>query len=54
MNKNNRWVKLAEMIPWEELIIVYSKRMSDFGRPALSPRIAIGALIIKTTLGLSD
>lgn len=54
MNRNNRWVKLAELIPWEELIPVYAKRMSEFGRPALSPRIAIGALIIKTTLALSD
>lgn len=54
MNRNNRWVKLAELLPWEELILVYAKSMSEFGRPALSPRIAIGALIIKTTLGLSD
>lgn len=54
MKRNNRWVKLAESLPWEELIIVYAKNMSDFGRPALSPRVAIGALIIKTMLGLSD
>lgn len=54
MKRDNRWVKLAESLPWEELIKVYAKSMSDFGRPALSPRVAIGALIIKTMLGLSD
>ncbi|MDP2366120.1 MAG: IS5 family transposase [Ignavibacteria bacterium] len=54
MNRNNRWVRLSEILPWEELVGIYSKSMSDFGRPALDSRIAIGAMIIKTKLGLSD
>lgn len=54
MNRNNRWVRLSEILPWEELVGIYSKAMSDFGRPALDSRIAIGAMIIKTKLGLSD
>jgi hypothetical protein len=54
MNRNNRWVRLSEILPWEELIGIYAKAMSDFGRPAIDPRIAIGAMIIKTKLGLSD
>ena len=54
MNRNNRWVRLSEILPWEELIGIYVKSMSDFGRPALDSRIAIGAMIIKTKLGLSD
>jgi len=54
INRNNRWVRLSEILPWEQLIGIYSKSMSDFGRPALDSRIAIGAMIIKTKLGLSD
>lgn len=54
MNKNNRWVMLSEILPWEELISIYSRSMSDFGRPAIDARKAIGAMIIKTKLGLSD
>lgn len=54
MNRNNRWVRLSEILPWDELIGIYSKAMSDFGRPGIEPRIAIGAMIIKTKLRLSD
>lgn len=54
MNRNNRWIRLSEILPWEELTGIYAKAMSDFGRPALDSRIAIGAMIIKTKLGLSD
>jgi hypothetical protein len=54
MNRNNRWIRLSEILPWDELIGIYSKAMSNFGRPAIEPRIAIGAMIIKTKLGLSD
>lgn len=54
INRNNRWVLLSEILPWEELIGIYSKAMSNFGRPSLEARIAIGAMIIKTKLGLSD
>lgn len=54
MNRKNRWVLLSELLPWEELIKIYNKSMSNFGRPALDARIAIGAMIIKAKLGLSD
>jgi len=54
INRNNRWVLLSEILPWEDLVSIYSKAMSNFGRPSLEPRIAIGAMIIKTKLGLSD
>ena len=54
MDRNNRWIKLSEIIPWEELTGIYSKAMSDFGRPGIDGRIAIGAMIIKAKLGLSD
>jgi IS5 family transposase len=54
MDRNNRWVKLSEIIPWEELTGIYKRAMSDFGRPGIDGRIAIGAMIIKARLGLSD
>jgi transposase, IS5 family len=55
LDKRNRWVKLAEEMPWEELSVVYNKALSvSEGRPALSARVVVGALIIKHMLGLTD
>ena len=55
LDKTNRWVRLAEKIPWDEFAKIYSKALcEDFGRPALDARIVIGALIIKHRKGLSD
>ena len=55
LDKNNRWVRMANEIPWDDLVNIYSRSLSiDFGRPSVSPRVVIGALIIKHLLGLSD
>ena len=56
LRSDNRWIKIAKFIPWEEFEILYSKSLSSsqMGSPALSVRIAIGALIIKERLGTSD
>lgn len=56
LNGNNRWVRLAEMIPWELVEEIYAKNFtsSDRGAPAKSARLAFGALIIKERLGVSD
>ena len=55
LNKNNRWVILAELIPWDELVSIYVKKMSPkMGRKSLSTRLVIGAMIIKHTEALSD
>ena len=55
LDKTNRWVVLAQHIPWDEFARIYASAMrDDFGRPALDARIVIGALIIKHTKGLSD
>ena len=56
LRSDNRWVKIAKFIPWEEFESLYSKSLSgsQMGSPALSVRIAIGALIIKERLGASD
>jgi hypothetical protein len=56
LRSDNRWVKLAKFIPWEEFEVAYAKNLSGsgLGPPAMSVRIALGALIIKEKLGTSD
>lgn len=56
LRSDNRWVKIAKFIPWEEFELLYSQSLSDsqMGSPALSVRTAVGALIIKERLGTSD
>jgi len=55
LKKDNRWVKLADAIPWNDLEEIYGQKFSPkMGRPGLSARIAIGALIIKHRQNLTD
>ena len=55
LDKNNRWALLANRLPWDDLVKTYAKAMrEDFGRPAISPRIVIGSIIIKHRKRLSD
>ena len=56
LRSDNRWVKLAKQIPWEEIEDLYASSLSGTGQgaPALSVRIALGAMIIKERLRMSD
>jgi hypothetical protein len=55
LSGKNRWVKLAAMIPWETFESSYAAQFSEGrGAPAKSFRMALGALIIKERLGVSD
>ena len=55
LSGDNRWIKLAELIPWDELEDDYAAQFcKGFGAPAKPFRMALGALIIKTRLGLTD
>ena len=56
LRSDNRWVKLAKQIPWEEIEALYASSLSGTGQgsPALSVRVALGALIVKERLGMSD
>jgi len=55
LDKHNRWVKLAECIPWDELAESYYRGVAtDRGRPLKDARLVIGAVIIKHKLCLSD
>ena len=55
LNGNNRWIKLANIIPWEDFEREYSEQFSDsMGAAALPFRVALGALIIKERLRITD
>jgi transposase, IS5 family len=55
LSSDNRWVMMADLIPWKELESEYSLFFSkEMGAPAKSFRMALGALIIKEKLGISD
>ena len=55
LDKNNRWVKLSECIPWDELAESYYRGLpTDRGRPLKDARLVIGAVIVKHKLCLSD
>ena len=55
LDKNNRWVKLSECVPWDELAEGYYQGLSvGQGRPSKDARLAIGAVIIKHKLCLTD
>lgn len=53
--KKNRWVELASIMPWEHIEQIYMTAFqSENGRPALSSRIAFGAIFIKEYNHLTD
>jgi hypothetical protein len=55
LSSDNRWVVLASLIPWGEFEEEYSEKFSmEMGAPAKPFRMALGALIIKEKLGISD
>lgn len=55
LDEDNRWVKMSNCIPWDELALGYYQCLSsDQGRPAKDARLVIGAVIIKHKLCLSD
>ena len=52
---DNRWVRLSSVVPWDRFASSYISLMnSDFGRPGISPRLVLGALIIKHKEKLDD
>ncbi|QSX09266.1 IS5 family transposase [Alkalibacter rhizosphaerae] len=56
LNKNNRWVILADLIPWSDFEDAYAKNFkpSNKGEEALSVRVALGTLILQTKMKLVD
>ena len=55
MNPDNRWIKMADRIPWDEFEIKYARLFpSDTGNVAKPLRKALGVLIIQTKFQFSD
>lgn len=55
LDKNNRWLKLAYELNFDEMAKIYYRGMNkDFGAPGKDARLVIGAIIIKFKLKLSD
>lgn len=56
LDPKNRWVQLSQLIPWEEFEQQYAEHFVDYqmGAPAKPFRMALGALLIKEKLGITD
>ena len=55
MNPNNRWIKMADSVPWDVFEKKYSRLFkSKTGNVAKPVRMALGALIIQTKFQYSD
>lgn len=55
LDPDNRWIVLAQLVPWELADEIYRESLcGDFGAPALPARVALGALLIKERLRLTD
>ena len=55
LTSTNRWVKLSRLLPWDSIVKPYDTQFkSEEGRPPISGRIVLGAVIIKHLLNLSD
>jgi len=55
LDKHNRWVILADLIPWDDLAKVYCQKLDcNNGRKSVDVRTVIAALIVKHKLCLDD
>ena len=56
LSKSNRWVKLADNLPWDKIEQEYNKRLKNrhHGAGNKPARMVVGALIVKHVENLSD
>ena len=54
LDKNNRWVRLEQLVPWDSMAEILMERLSDYGRGTVDLRYVLGALLIKGIEDLSD
>jgi len=55
LDPDNRWIALARLVPWELAEEIYHAELcEDFGQPIIPARTALGALLVKERLGLTD
>lgn len=53
LDPQNRWMRLAALIPWREVEQLYSRYHSDVGRPAKDARLVCGLLMVRFLEGYS-
>ena len=55
LDPDNRWVRMAAVVPWDDMAKVFFVHMSaDHGRASIDLRIILGALLVKHIEGISD
>ena len=54
LDHEDKYIQLADIIPWYDLIKQVESCYSDKGRPSLSPRLMIALEIVKNFENLSD
>ena len=54
LDPDNRWMKIADLIPWDDIETRYSTHFSDKGRPASDCRLVIGLLLLKHMTRFGD
>jgi transposase, IS5 family len=54
LDEQNRWLRLADALPWDRFDAEYGKYFSSFGRPARDSRLVCGLLAVKQLKGVSD
>lgn len=56
LDPENRWVIMANQIPWDIMVSKYQRHLNnqDTGADGINPRVAIGSMIIKHICDLSD
>ena len=55
LDPRNRWIQLSSITPWDDLVSEYIKSLNErIGAPGINPRVAVGSLIVKHKLNLSD
>ena len=57
LDENNRWIRMSQLIPWEEIEEQYAKTFANErndGRRGKTAREAFGALLVQEMLRLSD
>ena len=55
LSAHNRWVRMAALVPWDEMAkVLYTSLSTGEGRPTVDLRIILGALLVKYIEDLSD
>ena len=56
LDPKNRWVVLANQIPWDQIVGVYLRQLNNdvMGASSINPRVVLGAIMVKHLKNLSD